>query len=59
MPEVKLHPQLVQIIDCLSMMRGAASPRTMAHESMATIGMTSTISLKIRGVSEIEHHDGT
>jgi hypothetical protein len=62
LPEVKLHLRLVQIPIYLSMMSDAASPRTAPRGSAATIGMTSTMSLKIGSIPESEHHlhhDGT
>jgi hypothetical protein len=61
-PEVKLHLRLVQITVYPSMMRDAASPKTTLCGSAATTGMTSAMSLKIRGIPESEHHlhhDGT
>jgi hypothetical protein len=54
-PEVKLHPQPVQIGIYLGTMRAGTSHRTAMRENMAVIGMTSTTSLKIGGTSEAEH----
>jgi hypothetical protein len=61
-PEVKLHLQLVQSTVYLSMMRDAVTHRATLSGSVAAIGMTSGMSLKIIGISEPEHylhHDGT
>jgi hypothetical protein len=55
-PEVKLHLRLARIAIWLSTMRDSASPRIMSRSSMAVIRTTSVMSLKIRGISEIEHH---
>jgi hypothetical protein len=41
---------------CPSMMHGGASPSTVPHENMVMIRMTSVTSLKIGGVSVLEHH---
>jgi hypothetical protein len=56
MPEAKLHLRLVQIAIYLSMMHNTASPRTVPRRSVAAIGTTSVMSLKIGGISESEHH---
>jgi hypothetical protein len=56
MPEVRLRRRTVQIIICLNMMHGGASPRTVSHGSTVVIGMTSAMSLKIGGIPGLEHH---
>jgi hypothetical protein len=56
MPEVRLRHWPVQIAACLSMMCDDTSPRTVPHASTAVIGMISTTSLKIGGISGSEHH---
>jgi hypothetical protein len=51
-PEVKLHLRLVQITIWTSMMRDGASLRTVLRGNTTAIGMTSTMSTKIGGVSD-------